>query len=209
MHRNSQWTIAPDSRDRYNAGQLRGRRSAVVEVMIKALLVDPSNNSPVVLLKDRDSRKALPIWIGEAEAISIAFGLQNEDFPRPLTHVLMEKMVEALHGRVQRVVIKAVQDGTYFASVYVEAPDDEVLEFDARPSDSLALSLRSGCPIFISDDVFESESIVSPFAEEDEFHDFVDDDLNLRAFRKYRHPDEIDDREEAVGVEEVEEETDD
>ena len=208
MLRKSQRTIAPDSRERYNAGQLRGRRSDVVEVMIKALLVDPSNNSPVVLLKDRDSRKALPIWIGDAEAISIAFGLQNEDFPRPLTHALMQKMVEALQGRVQRVVIKAVQDGTYFASIFVEVQDDEVLEFDARPSDSLALSLRSGCPIYISDDVFESESIESPFAEEDEFHDFVDDDLNLRAFRKYRRPDEAED-EETVGVEEFEEETDD
>ena len=163
--------------------------------MIKALLVDPSNNSPVVLLKDRDSRKALPIWIGDAEAISIAFGLQNEDFPRPLTHALMKKIIETLHGRVQRVVIKAVQDGTYFASIFVEAQDEEVLEFDARPSDSLALSLRSGCPIFISDDVFESESIESPFAEEDEFHDFVDDDLNLKAFRRYRRPGEVDDEE--------------
>ena len=64
------------------------------EVVIKALLVDPSNNSPVVLLKDRESRKALPIRIGDAEAISIAFGLQTEDFPRPLTHALMKAMID-------------------------------------------------------------------------------------------------------------------
>ncbi len=89
------------------------------EVVIKALLVDPSNNSPVVLLKDRKSQKALPIWIGDAEAISIAFGLQSEDFPRPLTHALMKDILDDLHATVDRVLIKEVKDGTYFASIYV------------------------------------------------------------------------------------------
>jgi bifunctional DNase/RNase len=156
------------------------------EVVIKALLVDPSNNSPVVLLKDRDSRKALPIWIGDSEAISIAFGLQGEEFPRPLTHVLLNRMIEYLHATIERVVIKAVQDGTYFASIYVRDADGDVQEFDARPSDSLALSLRSGCHVFVEDEVFESEAIESPFAEEDEFQEFVEQDLDLGEFRKWR-----------------------
>jgi bifunctional DNase/RNase len=156
------------------------------EVVIKALLVDPSNNSPVVLLKDRDSQKALPIWIGDAEAISIAFGLQSEDFPRPLTHALMKEVIEDLHASVMKVVIKGVKDGTYFASIYLEDAKGQVLEFDARPSDSLALSLRVGCPIYITDDVFEVASIESPFAEEDEFHEFVEYDLDLGEFRRRR-----------------------
>jgi len=156
------------------------------EVVIKALLVDPSNNSPVVLLKDRASRKALPIWIGDSEAISIAFGLQNQEFPRPLTHVLMKQMIENLDAHIDKVIIKAVQDGTFFASIYVRDSQGDVMEFDARPSDSLALSLRSGCQIYVEDEVFQSEAIDSPFAEEDEFHEFVEDDLNLREFRKWR-----------------------
>jgi bifunctional DNase/RNase len=156
------------------------------EVVIKALLVDPSNNSPVVLLKDRKSQKALPIWIGDAEAISIAFGLQNEDFPRPLTHALMKKILDDLHATVERVVIKEVKDGTYFASIYVRPGGGGVLEFDARPSDSLALSLRVGCPIFIADSVFDEASIESPFAEEDEFQEFIEDGLDLREFRRRR-----------------------
>ena len=155
------------------------------EVVIKALLVDPSNNSPVVLLKDRASRKALPIWIGDYEAISIAFGLQNEEFPRPLTHVLMKQMIENLDAKIDKVIIKAVQDGTFFASIYIRNAQGDVMEFDARPSDSLALSLRSGCRIFVEDEVFRSEAIESPFAEEDEFHDFVEDDLDLGEFRKW------------------------
>lgn len=160
------------------------------EVVIKALLVDPSNNSPVVLLKDRESKKAVPIWIGSAEAISIAFGLQTEDFPRPLTHALMKSMIEDLNAQVQRVVIKAMDSGTYFASIFLTDDDGDVHEFDARPSDCLALSLRAGCPIFVDDDVFESASIESPFAEEDEFGDFVEYDLDLDEFRRRSHPSE-------------------
>lgn len=156
------------------------------EVVIKALLVDPSNNSPVVLLKDRKSQKALPIWIGDAEAISIAFGLQSEDFPRPLTHALMKDILDDLHATIERVLIKEVKDGTYFASIYVRTDAGEVREFDARPSDSLALSLRAGCPIFIEDAVFDEASIESPFAEEDEFQEFVEDGLDLREFRRRR-----------------------
>jgi uncharacterized protein len=156
------------------------------EVVIKALLVDPSNNSPVVLLKDRSSRKALPIWIGESEAVSIAFGLQDEDFPRPLTHLLMKQVIENLEAKIDKVIIKAVQEGTYFASIYIRDAQGEVMEFDARPSDSLALSLRSGCQIFVEDEVFRSEAIDSPFAEEDEFHDFIEGDLVLGEFRRWK-----------------------
>ena len=156
------------------------------EVVIKALLVDPSNNSPVVLLKDRSSRKALPIWIGESEAVSIAFGLQDEDFPRPLTHLLMKQVIENLEAKIDKVIIKAVQEGTYFASIYIRDAQGEVMEFDARPSDSLALSLRSGCQIFVEDEVFRSEAIDSPFAEEDEFHDFIEGDLDLGEFRRWK-----------------------
>ncbi len=156
------------------------------EVVIKALLVDPSNNSPVVLLKDRKSQKALPIWIGDAEAISIAFGLQSEDFPRPLTHALMKDMLQSLHAAVERVIIKEVKEGTYFASIFVRSEAGDEIEFDARPSDSLALSLRVGCPIFIEDAVFDVASIESPFAEEDEFQEFVEEGLDLREFRRRR-----------------------
>jgi len=157
------------------------------EVVIKALLVDPSNNSPVVLLKDRESRKALPIWIGDAEAISIAFGLQTEDFPRPLTHALMKAIIEDLHASVERVVIKGMKDGTYFASIFLRDDQGDTLEFDARPSDSLALSLRAGCPIYIDEEVFETASIESPFAEEDEFGDFIEYGLDLGEFRRRSH----------------------
>jgi len=156
----------------------------VREVVIKALLVDPSNNTPVVLLKDRTSRRAMPIWIGEAEAISIAFGLQSEEFARPLTHVLMTNVIEGLDASVEKVIIRSMEDSTFFASVFLRNAEGGLQEYDARPSDSLALSLRSGCPIFVTDDVFDDSAIESPFADEDDFHEFVESELDLGVFKR-------------------------
>jgi hypothetical protein len=154
------------------------------EAEIKALLVDPFNNAPVILLKDRHSNKAMPIWIGESEAMSIAFSLQRNPFPRPLSHDLMKEIIEDLNGSVEKVVISGLKEGTYYASIYLHDAKGEMVEIDARPSDSLALALRMGSPIFIADEVFEASAIESPFAEEDEFQNFVDSKMSLGEFKK-------------------------
>ena len=154
------------------------------EAEVKALLVEPMNNSPVILLKDRNSTKAMPIWIGEAEAMSIALELQGQTFPRPLSHDLMKELLEALGGTLERVVISNLKEGTFYATLYVRTPDGEVKEIDARPSDSVALALRTRSPIYIADEVFEQSAIESPFAEEERFHEFVDRELRLSEFRK-------------------------
>jgi len=154
------------------------------EAEIKALLVDPFNNAPVILLKDRDSNRAMPIWIGESEAMSIAFSLQNNEFPRPLSHDLMKTIIEDLEGSVQRIVISRVEEGTYYASIFLANSEGHTTEIDARPSDSLALALRTGSPIYIADEVFEASAIESPFAEEDEFQDFVESKMNLGQFKR-------------------------
>ena len=154
------------------------------EAEIKALLVDPFNNAPVILLKDRHSNKAMPIWIGESEAMSIAFSLQRNPFPRPLSHDLMKEIIEDLNGSVEKVVISGLKEGTYYASIYLRDAKGETVEIDARPSDSLALALRMGSPIFIADEVFDASAIESPFAEEDEFQNFVDSKMSLGEFKK-------------------------
>ncbi|UCF10491.1 MAG: bifunctional nuclease family protein [Candidatus Bipolaricaulota bacterium] len=154
------------------------------EAEIKALLVDPLSNSPVVLLKDRNSNRAMPIWIGEAEAIAIAFGLQSGRFPRPMTHDLMKEIIEDLKGSVERIVISEEKEGTYYARIVLARAGGESVEVDARPSDSIALALRIGSPIYVADKVFEDSSIESPFAEEDEFQDFVEYEMDLSEFRR-------------------------
>jgi hypothetical protein len=154
------------------------------EAEIKALLVDPSNNAPVILLKDRNSSKAMPIWIGEAEAMSIALGLQNGSFPRPLSHDLMKAIIDDLEGSVEKIVISGLKEGTYYATIFLKSPDGSIAEVDARPSDSLALALRVGSPIYVADEVFEASAIESPFAEEDAFQEFVECGMSLSQFKK-------------------------
>ena len=154
------------------------------EAEIKALLVDPYNSAPVILLKDRNSTKAMPIWIGEAEAMSIALGLQSGRFPRPLSHDLMKKIIDDLGASVERVEISGLKDGTYYASIFLQNRSGKTVEIDARPSDSLALALRMGSPIYIADEVFEASAIESPFADEDAFGEFVEYKMNLGQFRK-------------------------
>lgn len=97
----------------------------------------------------------------------------------------MKELVEALQGRVEKIVISNLEEGTYYATISLRRADGELVEVDARPSDSLALALRVGSPIYIADDVFEASAIESPFAEEDAFQDFVDYQMNLSQFKKF------------------------
>jgi bifunctional DNase/RNase len=154
------------------------------EAEVKALLVDPMNNAPVMLLKDRNSTKAMPIWIGEAEAMSIALELQGQKFPRPLSHDLMRDILEAMGGKLERVVISSLKEGTFYATLYIRTPAGQLKEIDARPSDSIALALRTKAPIYIADEVFEQSAIESPFAEEEEFQEFVDRELKFSEIRR-------------------------
>jgi len=154
------------------------------EAEVKALLVDPMNNAPVMLLKDRHSTKAMPIWIGEAEAMSIALELQGHKFPRPLSHDLMKELLDAMGGKLERVVISSLKEGTFYATLYVRTAAGQLKEIDARPSDSVALALRTKAPIYIADEVFEQSAIESPFAEEEEFQEFVDRELKFSEIRR-------------------------
>ena len=122
----------------------------VVEVKINGLAIDPQAKSHVVLLKEADGDRVLPIWIGPAEAQAIARELAGERFPRPLTHDLLATIVEGLHARVTRVVISDLQDNTFFASLILEK-DGEVISIDARPSDSIAVALRCHAPLFVAE----------------------------------------------------------
>ncbi len=159
------------------------------EVEIKALLVDPYQNTPVILLKDQNSEKVVPVWIGNPEATAIALALQQREFPRPLTHDLLQAVIEALGGELDMVVIDNIQDATYYATLYVRDRNGEVHEIDARPSDSIALALRADSPIYISEEVFAASAIEIPFTDDDQereaFRAFVEKEMNLTDFKKF------------------------
>ena len=146
----------------------------MIEVAVARLGVDSGSNSYVVILRERDGERVLPIWIGAPEAEAILLEINHVKKERPLTHDLCKALVQALGARVDRVLVTRVQQGTYFAEVHL-VRDGEHLRVDARPSDSIALALRARAPIFVSaglladgDDQPAEQGPPSPAAPEDE-----------------------------------------
>lgn len=130
----------------------------MIEVNVESLAFDSNSRSPVVILKDADSDRVLPIWIGPGEASAIAMYLGGMDFQRPLTHDLAVLIVGGLGGTLQRVLITRVENSTYFAEIIIDK-DGQMISIDARPSDSIALALRAEASIFAD------EALLGPAAE--------------------------------------------
>ncbi|HTV82991.1 MAG TPA: bifunctional nuclease family protein [Acidobacteriaceae bacterium] len=126
---------------------------------IRGLMVDPSTNMPVVILKDPKSEAVLPIWVGLYEAQAIALEVEKSSAARPLTHDLLKNVATGLNAQVQRVVVSELRGDTFYAVIWMEQ-NGEVVAIDARPSDALALALRSDCPIFVAEEVLQAAKVV-------------------------------------------------
>jgi uncharacterized protein len=122
--------------------------SQELRVEIKGLMLDPSSNVPIVILRDTQSQLFLPIWIGVFEANAIALRIEGVEPPRPLTHDLLRLVLEQLGATVEKVVISDLRDSTFFAVLHLRR-GDEAITVDARPSDAIALALRVDAPIFV------------------------------------------------------------
>jgi uncharacterized protein len=125
-----------------------------IEVVVKALVLDERTNVPVVLLKEMDGDRILPIWIGPAEASAIAIVIENVETQRPLTHDLLLSVLEGLESRVQKVVITELKESTFYARIFIVS-EDHLLTVDARPSDSVALALRAQAPIYVARSILD------------------------------------------------------
>lgn len=130
----------------------------LVEVRVQSMGLDPSTNTPVVILQELGGERVLPIWIGPSEASAIAMQLAEMPFPRPLTHDLLCSVLRGLGGSVEKVVITRVEDGTYFAELLVRRNGD-MISVDARPSDSIAIALRVDARVFAQDELLEEATI--------------------------------------------------
>lgn len=143
------------------------------ELEVVGVRVEMPTNQPLVLLRESEGLRYLPIWIGAVEASAIAFAQQGIEAPRPVTHALMKSIIEALGDELQEVHIIDVRENVFFA-VLVFASGTEV---EARPSDSIALALRAGARIFCTEDVLDAAGI-QPAHDEDEeiekFREFLD-----------------------------------
>lgn len=126
-----------------------------IEMSIKGLMVDPMTNMPIVVLRDQEGERVLPIWVGVFEANAIALQIENVATPRPMTHDLLRNVIFDLNARVTRIVVSDLKENTFYASIYLELGGD-VVTVDARPSDAIALALRTQAPIFVEDHVIDA-----------------------------------------------------
>lgn len=124
------------------------------KVNIAGMTMDPSSNTPIIILKSDEDEQAIPIWIGLLEATSIASALQNLQFERPMTHDLFKNFLGMMQINVSKVEVCDLRENTYFARIHFSA-GEQVFDMDARPSDAIAIALRFAAPIFVDDKVIE------------------------------------------------------
>lgn len=137
---------------------------SLVEMKIKGLMMDPVSNTPIVILFDEQGKKILPIWVGVFEANAIALQIEKVETPRPMTHDLLKNVIADLQVRILKIVVTELRDNTYYAAIHLEKSGQE-LQIDARPSDAIALALRSDSPIFVNQEVLEKAHTVDLTAD--------------------------------------------
>lgn len=151
----------------------------MIEMKVMGIALDTRTGSPIVVLHDKDNRKALPIWIGSAEASAIIRKIENIVVARPMTHDLIIDIIEQTGYVLDRVEINDVEKETYYASLILKSDDgkDEEVIIDARPSDAIAVSIRTEAPLFVSAKVLASGSVSTNSAKDEEesqeFKDFI------------------------------------
>ena len=135
-----------------------------IEMTIKGLMIDPITNMPIIILRDEDGQRVLPIWVGVFEANAIALQIENVQTPRPMTHDLLKNVIDDLRGHVDRIVVCELKENTFYARIHMTA-NGRALEVDARPSDAIALALRTRSPIFVEEDVITNARSVESSKE--------------------------------------------
>jgi hypothetical protein len=138
----------------------------MVEVKVAGLAIDERSKTPVVILQEIGGARVLPIWIGPTEAGAIAMEIAGKKFQRPLTHDLMKTLIEGLKATVTRVHITELRENTFYAKIFL-ARDSEILAIDARPSDSIALAIRTKSPIYVAPELLSEERPPEPVSDEE------------------------------------------
>lgn len=155
----------------------------MIEVRIVSFVLDPRTNQPVIILKpiadESGPGRLLPIWIGQQEATAIILAFEGTQPPRPLVYDLMKSLLDAVDAAVERVEVTRIEEGTFYAAITLRtAKGIEVI--DSRPSDSIALAIRVGAPIYVAEDVLDEAAMV-----EEESEDTADKEAEVAAFREF------------------------
>ena len=155
----------------------------LIEMAVKALMVDPLTNLPIIILRDEGQDRVLPIWVGPVEANAIALQIENVATPRPMTHDLLRNVIKDLDGTVERVVVCDLRDNTFYAVIYLNVRGESVA-IDARPSDAIALALRTRSPILVDETVIDNARTVDLSSDRE-------DSKHLKKWLEELDPDEL------------------
>ncbi|HET7295246.1 MAG TPA: bifunctional nuclease family protein [Vicinamibacteria bacterium] len=128
-----------------------------IQMTIKGLMIDPITSAPIIVLRDQSGERVLPIWVGVFEANAIALQIENVETPRPMTHDLLRNVISDLEARVDRIVVCDLRENTFYAEIHLIA-GGRTIQIDARPSDAIALALRTRSPIFVEESVIDGAS---------------------------------------------------
>ena len=149
----------------------------MIEMKVMGIALDTRTGSPIVVLHDKDNRRALPIWIGSAEASAIIRKIENLTVARPMTHDLIINVIEKTGYTIDKIEINDVEKETYYATIYLKNDKDEVIEIDSRPSDAIAIAIRVDAPIYVTPNVLSSGSVSTDSAKDEEeaqeFKEFI------------------------------------
>jgi len=135
-----------------------------VEMKIRGLMMDPTTNMPIVVLKDVNGNSILPIWVGIYEANAIALEIEKVSTPRPMTHDLIKILLLGLGTGIRKVVVSELKEDTFYAIIWLDK-EGELISVDSRPSDALALALRLDCPIYVDDSVLKNSKMSNAAAD--------------------------------------------
>jgi len=161
--------------------------AVLIRMTVRGIALDPITNMPIIILKDMEEKRALPIWVGIFEANAIALELEKIATPRPMTHDLIKNILDGLGATVQQIVVNDLKDNTFFAVIEVSYNGNSV-NIDARPSDAIALALRVNAPIFVTEKVVskaKSMDIAEEKEETDRWKEWLEN-LKPEDFGKYK-----------------------
>lgn len=150
----------------------------MIEVKVAGVLFDNQTNSPVMLLKELDGNKILPIFIGPIEASAIAYALDNVRLNRPMTIDLLKLVIDGLKAKVKRIIVTSLKNDTFFAEIIIEN-NGHILSVDARPSDSVGLAIRTKAQIYVAEEVMNAAGIIMTEEEESRLSELRDSLRNI------------------------------
>ncbi len=149
----------------------------MIEMKVMGIAIDTATGAPIIVLNDLDNRKALPIWIGSAEASAIIRKMENIKVIRPMTHDLIVQIIDKTGYKVDRIEINDVEKETYYSSIFLKDEDENEIEIDSRPSDAIAIAIRAEAPIYVSVKVLADGSVSCDSEkdeqESEEFRNFI------------------------------------